>query len=150
MPAQYLIQGEGFQGGGGWPAFWWPPGYSGFLAVLFATGIASPEHLAGALVAQVLLASLVAGMVSLLALELGGVPAALLAGSLMALEPSSISHANVILSETFFTFLLVLAVLTWKWWWASAKTLHLLAFAALVRLLPLVRPVRHICGSRWP
>ncbi len=141
MPAQNLIEGNGFSGGGGWPAFWWPPGYSGFLAVLFATGIASPEHLAGALLVQVLLASLVAGMVSLLALELGGVPAALLAGSLMALEPSSIAHANVILAETFFTFLLVLAVLTWRGWWASPKIHRLLAYAALVGLLPLVRPV---------
>jgi 4-amino-4-deoxy-L-arabinose transferase-like glycosyltransferase len=141
IPAQSLAEGKGFQGGGGWPAFWWPPGYSGFLALIFATGIASPEHLAGALVVQILLASMVAGVVSLLALDLGGVPAALLAGSLMVFEPSSISHANVILSESVFTFILLLAALAWRRWWASPKILWLMAFAGLVGLLPLVRPV---------
>ncbi len=141
IPAQSLAEGKGFQGGGGWPAFWWPPGYSGFLSLTFAAGIASPEHLAGALVVQDLLASMVAGMVSLLALDLGGVPAAVLAGSLMVLEPSSISHANVILSESVFTFLLLLAVLAWRRWWASPTILWLMAFAGLVGLLPLVRPV---------
>lgn len=141
IPAESLIERTGFQGKEGKPSFWWPPGYSGFLALTFATGIASPDQLAGALLVQVVLASLVAGMVSLLALDLGGKAAALLAGGLMALEPSSIAHASVIFAETLFTFLLVLAILIWNWWWTSSKTYHLLAFASLVGLLPLVRPV---------
>src|SRR6266446_4749581 len=45
IPAQSLAEGKGFQGGGGWPAFWWPPGYSGFLSLTFAAGIASPTIL---------------------------------------------------------------------------------------------------------
>jgi 4-amino-4-deoxy-L-arabinose transferase-like glycosyltransferase len=104
-------------------------------------GIASPGQLAGALIVQVLLASLVVGMVSLLAQRLGGTPAALLAGALMALEPSSIAHANLILSETLFTFLLLVAILAWIWWWDSPRTSRLLIFAGLVGLLPVVRPV---------
>jgi 4-amino-4-deoxy-L-arabinose transferase-like glycosyltransferase len=140
MMADHLADGNGFRDEGG-PLYHWPPGYPGFLALLFATGIASADQLAGALIAQVLLASLVVGMVSLLALRLGGRPAALLAGTLMALEPASIAHANMILTETLFTFLLLLAVLTWIGWWNSPKTLRLLTFAGLVGLLPLVRPV---------
>ena len=140
MMAHNLADGTGFQDEGH-PQYHWPPGYPGFLALIFAIGIASPVHLAGALIAQVLLASLVVGMVSLLALRLGGTPVALLSGTLMALEPASIAHANVILTETLFTFLLLLAVLTWIWWWDSPKTYRLLTFAGLVSLLPLVRPV---------
>lgn len=140
MMAHHLAAGDGFQDAGG-PLFHWPPGYPGFLALMFATGIASPDRLAGALIAQVLLASLVAGIVSLLALRLGGTPAVLLAGTLMALEPASIAHANMILTESVFTFLLVLAVLAWIWWWDSPKTYRLLIFAGLVGLLPLFRPV---------
>ena len=140
MPAQSLVEGKGFQGGG-FPVYWWPPGYSGFLALLFGTGIASPEDVAGVLVVQALLGSIVAGLISLLTLELGGVAAALMAGGLMAFEPSAIAYANMILSEGLFSFLLVLAVMAWLAWWNSGRTLWLSAFGILMGLLPLVRPV---------
>ena len=138
--AQNLAEGNGFQQEGT-PQYHWPPGYPGFLALLFVIGITSPGQLAGALFVQVLLASLVVGMVSLLAQRLGGTPAALLAGTLMALEPSSIAHASMILSETLFTFLLLLAILSWIRWWDSPGTSRLMIFAGLVGLLPVVRPV---------
>src|SRR5678809_1579905 len=88
-PSGYLEAGEslslgkGYRGREGRPLFWWPPGYPLFLAATFLTGIASPAHPGGALFFQILLASMVVGMSSLIALELGGPSSAWLAGSLM-------------------------------------------------------------------
>jgi hypothetical protein len=136
-----LSLGKGYRGREGRPLFWWPPGYPLFLAATFLTGIASPAHPGGALFFQILLASMVVGMSSLIALELGGPSSAWLAGSLMAIEPSSLAFAGTLLSETLFTFLLVLAVVTWVRWWKRPGWGQLVFFACLIGTLPLVRPM---------
>lgn len=136
-----LSKGNGFEDELGRALCWWPPGYASFLAVVFATGLASPTSLTGAVVAQIVISSLVVGVASLVAGWLGGARAAIAAGVLMAIEPSSVAYSNLIMSETFFTAALLGMILLWSLWWKRAHTISLLLLAAYVGLLPLIRPV---------
>src|SRR2546422_5017967 len=48
----------------GHPSAWRPPGYPLPLAALFTTGLATPDHLVGVILAQILLASLSVSLAS--------------------------------------------------------------------------------------
>jgi 4-amino-4-deoxy-L-arabinose transferase-like glycosyltransferase len=116
-----------------------PPLYPLFIASLWWGD--APPFLSLAL-AQILLGSLVALLVYLLALRALGLPVAIIAGLGMALAPESASYVVVALTETLFTFLLV----SFLWLWGKQRGLLaglLLGAAALVRsnaivLLPLI------------
>lgn len=116
-----------------------PPLYPLFIASLWWGD--TPPFLALAL-AQVLLGSLVALLVYLLALRALNAPTATIAGLGMALAPVSSSFALLALSETLFTFLLMCCL----WLWGKQRGLLaglLLGAATLVRanvivLLPIV------------
>jgi 4-amino-4-deoxy-L-arabinose transferase-like glycosyltransferase len=139
--AESLREGKGYVDSQGRQAFWWPPGYSGFIAAVFAAGLASPESLEGVLLIQVVLSTLTVGAVFLLALYLEGLAAAVVAGSLMILEPSCLAYSSMILSEAIFSFFLVLAALAWRRWWLRPGAGSLLAFSAVVAVLPFLRPI---------
>jgi 4-amino-4-deoxy-L-arabinose transferase-like glycosyltransferase len=139
--AESLLGGKGYVDSQGRAAFWWPPGYPGFIATVFAAGLASPESLEGILVIQAILSTLTVGAVFLLALYLEGFAAAVVAGSLMILEPSCLAYSNMILSEAVFSFLLLMAALAWRRWWIAPGLGSLLAFSAVVAVLPFLRPL---------
>lgn len=141
VPGDSLSKGRGYTDQEGRVFGWWPPGYASFLALVFASGLASPSSLAGAVAAQIVMSSLVVGMASLVAGWLGGARSAVAAGVLMAIEPSSVAYSNFIMSECLYTAGLLGAILLWRFWWKRADTTSLLLLAACVGVLPLIRPV---------
>lgn len=105
-PASGLAQGKGFTLPDGRLDTLRTPGYPLFLAAHRAL---TPSYLFPALT-QCLLDSATAVFVSLIALTLTSHPLASMAGMLYALDPVAAAQAPLILSETWFTFLLVSAV----------------------------------------
>jgi 4-amino-4-deoxy-L-arabinose transferase-like glycosyltransferase len=83
----------------------WPPGYPVTLGVIYkATG----DSVAAGLVANVIFGSLTCVLVYLIARRLAGEVAAVLSGVALALLPSHALFTAVLLSETYFGFLLAL------------------------------------------
>ena len=139
--AASLLEHRAFLDEQGNPSWARVPGYPLLLALSFGLRLASPEKPGGAVLVDILLGSLVVAMASGLAAWMAGRPAAISAGILLALEPSSIAHSNVIQSEGLYTLCLTLAI--WAWWrWLSRPGVASLLFASLfVGLLPLIRPI---------
>jgi hypothetical protein len=140
-PGDSLSRGRGYTDMEGRVLSRWPPGYACFLGLIFATGLASPSSLGGAVAAQIVLSALVGGAAFLVAGWLGGARPAIAAGILMAIEPSSVAYSNFIMSETLYTAGLLGAILLWRLWWKRAGTGSLMLLAAWVGVLPLIRPV---------
>ncbi|HEV8198541.1 MAG TPA: hypothetical protein VGS03_00810 [Candidatus Polarisedimenticolia bacterium] len=131
----------GIVGDDGRPAWGRPPGYPGFLALTFVTGLAAPDRLAGALALQAIVSALAVALAARAASVLGGRAAGLLAGAILVVEPSGLSYSDLVLSETFYAFALMAAVIA-AWRWLTAPGLaNLTWFALLMALLPLIRPV---------
>lgn len=105
-PASGLVQGKGFSLPDGRQDTLRTPGYPLFLAAHRAL---TPSYYFPALT-QCLLDSATAVFVSLIALTLTSHPLASMAGMIYALDPVAAAQAPLILSETWFTFLLVSAV----------------------------------------
>ncbi|HKQ97069.1 MAG TPA: hypothetical protein VJV75_04265 [Candidatus Polarisedimenticolia bacterium] len=125
----------------GKPAWGRTPGYPAFLALTFLTGLASPDRLAGALVVQALIASMTVALAARMASLFGGIRIGLIVGALLILEPSGISYSNLILTETLYTFALLIALLAFWRWLSGPGLLPLAWFAVLVAVLPLIRPI---------
>jgi 4-amino-4-deoxy-L-arabinose transferase-like glycosyltransferase len=138
---QSLADHGAMVGPDGQPALSRPPGYPALLALTFLTGLATPDRLAGALVLQVLVSSIVVALAARIASVFGGRSTGLLAGAILAIEPSSISYSNLILTETLYACVLVAAVLAFWRWLTGSGLLALTWFAALLSFLPLIRPV---------
>jgi len=144
--ADDLSKGMGLRDLDGGPSMRRPPGYSIVLALLFAVGVASPTSPQGAIFVQLILSALSVALASWMAYQLGGTSAALLTGGLLALEPSGIASANFVMSETLYTFALLCVFAAWSRWWNRPKAASLVLLAALVGVLPLIRPA----GSYLP
>jgi 4-amino-4-deoxy-L-arabinose transferase-like glycosyltransferase len=144
--ADDLSHGSGLRDLQGSPSMRRPPGYSGILAILFAAGLASPTSPVGALVVQMVLSALSVSLASSLAFQLGGRIPALFTGFLLALEPSLIASSDLVMSETLYTFTLLCVLGVWTRWWKHPQTRSLILLAALVGVLPLIRPA----GSYLP
>lgn len=138
--ADDLSRGMGLRDLEGAPSMRRPPGYSVVLALLFAVGASSPTSPVGAILVQLILSALSVSLASWMAHRLGGTNAALLTGSLLALDPSSIASANFIMSETLYTLALLCAFVTWSRWWIHPSRSSLALLAGLVGVLPLIRP----------
>lgn len=123
-----------------------PPLYPLFIASLWWGD--APPYLALAL-AQILLGSLVALLVYLVALRALSLRVATIAGFGMALAPESASYVMVALTETLFTFL----VISFLWLWGKQQGLLaglVLGAAALVRSNALVLvPLIGLMGLVW-
>ena len=138
--ADDLSHGYGLRDLEGAPSMRRPPGYSAVLAILFALGLASPTSPVGAILLQLLLSALSVPLAAWIAFQVGGMRPALFAGILLALEPSGIASANYVMSETLYTFTLLCALVAWDRWWKGPKADSLILLAALVGILPLIRP----------
>ena len=138
--ADDLAHGNGLRELDGSPSMRRPPGYSGWLAMFFAAGIASPTSPTGAVAAQMVLAALSVALAAQLAFWLAGARAALVTGLLMAFEPSCIASSDLVMSETLYTFGLLCAFTAWWRWLARPRAGGLAILAACIGLLPLIRP----------
>jgi len=135
-----LSRGMGLRDLQGAPSMRRPPGYSAVLALLFAGGLASPSAPIGAILLQMILSALTVPLAARIAFILGGARAALVAGILLALEPSAIASSDLIMSETLYTFALVGAFALWSRWWLHPSGASLTLLACLIGALPLIRP----------
>lgn len=117
------------------------PGYSAFLAALYRVTGSGSARIVGAQVAQALLGALTVGALFLLADALVGRRAAWVAAALAVVYPPNLWVAKYVLTETLFTFLLVVQVGALVW---AARSRRLPAYAvagALTALATYVRPV---------
>jgi 4-amino-4-deoxy-L-arabinose transferase-like glycosyltransferase len=123
-----------------------PPLYPLLIAILWWGD--APPYLSLAL-AQIVLGSLVALLVYLVALRALGLPVAIVAGLGMALAPESASYVTIALTETLYTFLLIGFV----WLWGKQRGFQaglLLGAAALVRSNAIVLvPLIGLMGLVW-
>ncbi len=116
------------------------PGYPGLLASIMALG----GHVRAALLVQCVLGAISVGLVGLIGRGLTRSPtAALIAAAIMAVNPGSTFNNNLILSETFFTVLLLgslwLIIASRRWSGAAAS-------GGTLGLAVLVRPVAIALG----
>ncbi len=165
-----LAEGGGYANPNGNTTMFWPPGYPFLLAAVYklwpdsvlggheVTAALAVNAIAGAATCVVVFAlarrlpARSAGAPRRVAEETARDIAGLLAAALYALLPSAVLYAGVTLSETWFTFLLMLSLWmlvvgeerrSWPWRLAfGAATGAVIGYAALVRgqalLLPLV------------
>ncbi|MDP9237542.1 MAG: glycosyltransferase family 39 protein [Chloroflexota bacterium] len=145
-----LAGGRGFIHPNGTATTFWPPGYPFLLAAvykLYPHWLLADHTVRAALFVNGLLGTAVVALVYAIGMRAFGRPIATVAAGLTALFPSLVFFAGVTLSETAFTFVLLLAI--WLLLEAEAREpwLRVLAglvigYASLVRgqalLLPLV------------
>ncbi len=145
--ARALVAGQGYIHVNGEPSAFWPPGYSLLLAVAYRV---FSESVSVAQLLNALLGTATVGLVYLIGRRTVGARPALLAAGIVAAFPSLVFFTAVTLSETTFTFVLLLAVyLVLREAESERRDLRLLlatglvlGYASLVRgqalLLPLV------------
>lgn len=107
LAARALLDGQGYVHVNGLPTAFWPPGYAFLLAVIY--GIFG-ESVGAAQVVNALLGTSSVVLVYLIGRRTVGAVPALIAASIVAAFPSLVFYSAVTLSETAFTFLLLLAV----------------------------------------
>jgi hypothetical protein len=145
-----LADNAGFVNPNGHLTMYWPPGYPFILAALYKLyphWLLADHTVKAALLLNALLGTATVALVYAIGVRAFGRKAALAGAAITALFPSLVFFAGVTLSETAFTFLLLLAL--WLLIEAEARDCRLLivaglvvGFASLVRgqalLLPLV------------
>src|SRR2546426_7193697 len=109
-----LLEHGAIQDDAGKPAEGRVPGYPLVLAFIFATGIASPLRLTGAVLVQCLLGAWVVVLAARSSRALPGYLGVLPVGLLLAMEPSAMAYSNVILSEMLYSLVLLLALQAWE------------------------------------
>ncbi|MFQ5599560.1 MAG: ArnT family glycosyltransferase [Candidatus Krumholzibacteriia bacterium] len=121
---------------------WWPPGYPMFLGSVY--DLFGVHHRAAVFI-QVLLGTLVCGLVHGVGKRAGGERVGLLAALLVALNPTFIVMTNLLASENLFAFWLALglwlAVRPWRSPRAYALPGVVLGLATLTRAIGLMLPV---------
>jgi hypothetical protein len=164
-----LAEGGGYVNPNGNTTMFWPPGYPFLLAAVYKLWPASAlgdHEVTAALIVNAVAAAATSVLIFALARRLApwsaGTPArdtaGLAAAGLYALLPSAVFYAGVTLSETWFTFLLMLSL--WmlavgeerrSWWWRLATGV-VIGYAALVRgqalLLPFVAVAFWVARAR--
>jgi 4-amino-4-deoxy-L-arabinose transferase-like glycosyltransferase len=140
-PAQSLREHHAVVDAAGNPTWSRVPGYPLFLAWVPSDRVGSERHLRSVVLAQILLSASIAGLTFALGQRLGGLGVGTLAGLLIALDASSVSFANVIMTETPYTALLLLVCLLWGRWIHSGRWTSVALVALSLGLLPLVRPI---------
>jgi hypothetical protein len=141
MAAQHLRGVDNAFGADDWRRAERPPVYPALLAAVFELGAAAPERLLGAVVVQVAVSSLAAGLAWAL-VRAGPHPgAAVAAGLLVALEPSGVSSSNVVMSEPLYVVVLLAIALGFARAVPGSRARYVAALALLVGAASLVRPV---------
>ena len=114
--ASWLVARHLFSDDGRVPSSYRPPLYPALIAL---ADVVSGHPMATMLVLQVVVATATVLLTYLIADELFGEPVAILCGALLALAPMTSRFSTVILTETVFTFLIVLGM----WAWLRSRTL---------------------------
>jgi 4-amino-4-deoxy-L-arabinose transferase-like glycosyltransferase len=137
-----LADAAGFVNPNGTTTMFWPPGYPFLLAAIYKLWPASllgDHEVTVALVVNAGLAAATVALTYAIGRHVGGKRAGLIAAALLALCPSMVFFAGVTLSETLFTFVLMLAL--WcamaaeergDWRWLAACGIAL-GYGSLVR-----------------
>ncbi|MCS6944599.1 MAG: glycosyltransferase family 39 protein [Sutterellaceae bacterium] len=150
--ARDLAAGNGYAEGGH-PTAYWPVGYPAFLAALFS--VFNSSVLVGQLANLVLAAATFPLLYAVAKQTLQSETAARLALLLLAVYPNNIAYVALLLTETLFTFLLLLA--TWLllksrgiiWLLAAGLTFGLATLVKSQTIL-LIVPVVVLAGwARW-
>lgn len=118
--------------------FAYPPGYTGFLAVIFA---ATGNSLAAVVLIQALLGAALAVLVYILAARIAGRPAALLAGTFVALDMNLIQLGSTLTAEAILLTLSVGSVWALVRYRSSGRLRWLAAAAALLGYAFVVRNI---------
>lgn len=138
-PAEAMLAGDGFRHDG-LPETLQTPGYPVLLAAALAAGV----PIRGIVLGQHLLATMLAGVAVFATARItGSTGAAWAAGIALALDVPTLHHANLILTETPFTAMLMTALwLTWRLVETPApRPVSILSLGLLLGALPLVRPM---------
>lgn len=121
------------------PDVYRPPGYPNFLRLVYGWGGPS---IPSAILVQVLLGAGAIALTYALVVALGGGrPVALAAALLLALDPLSVVHANLLLTEIFSSLLVLSAALLVVRYWQSGRKGYLPAVGALFGVGILVHPM---------
>jgi len=139
--ARSLLEHRAVRDDAGKPAEGRVPVYPLLLACLFATGIASPVRLTGAILVQCLLGACVVVLAARASRSLPGYLGVLPVGLLLAVEPSTVAYSNLILSEMLYSLVLILALVAWERLLRLQDTGSLLWLGATLGVLSLVRPI---------
>lgn len=121
------------------PTALWPPGYPLMLAGIYKL---TDDSVTAARLANALFGALTAALVFVIARRMFDRTSALFAGLALALLPSHLLFTSILLSETFFGFILALSLAIFVWCVAGVQRPHplvLLALGALVAFGGLVR-----------
>jgi 4-amino-4-deoxy-L-arabinose transferase-like glycosyltransferase len=151
-----LAEGRGFVNPNGNTTMFWPPGYSFALAAIYKLWPAAAlgdHEVTAALVLNATLGAATVALVWAIARRPFGATAATVGALICALFPSLIFFANVTLTETLFTFLLMLSLWLFveaerarvqnqrRAWWLFAIAALIAGYATLVRGLALLLPL---------
>ncbi len=139
--ARSLLEHGAIQDDAGKPIEGRVPGYPLVLAFIFATGIASPLRLPGAILVHCLLGASLVVIAARSSRALPGYLGVMPMGLLLAMEPSAIAYSNVILSEMPYSLVLLLALLAWERDLRLRATGTVLWLGAALGVLPLIRPI---------
>lgn len=131
-----IANGEGFQSNAGYPETFRSPGYPALVALFLLTGFG----LFGIVLLQILLTVCIVICTYRIGKKLTSERFALLAAVLTALSPNVLFHSSIILSDTVFTFLIVLSVYLFFFFKKPTLTATF-GVGVLVGLAVLVRPI---------
>ncbi len=135
--ASNLVQGRGFSIEPGIPAFMVGPTYPAFLAFIYS--IFGHSYLA-VFIVQALLSTLTCFMIYLLGKEIANQKVGLLAALVTGIYPANVLTVSMIMSETFFTFLLVVMILLLTKAVRNKKNISFLSVGVTLGLLSLCKP----------
>lgn len=132
-----LVQGKGFSIEPGTPAFLTGPTYPTFLAFIYS--IFGHSYLA-VFIVQALLSTLTCFMIYLLGKEIANQKVGLLAALVTGIYPANVLTVSMIMTETLFTFLLVVMILLLTKAVENKKNISFLSVGVMLGLLSLCRP----------
>ena len=128
------------------PTWQRPPGYPLFLVPFFGISTTTGAFIANVTFAQAVMGSLAAVVSFLLAAMFFPPLLALAAGLLTALSPHLIAMDDFLLSESLFTFVILLASFTLAQSWKRTTPLLALLAGLFFGLSPLIRPIALLMG----
>jgi asparagine N-glycosylation enzyme membrane subunit Stt3 len=145
-----LAEGGGYTNPNGNTTMFWPPGYPFWLTNIYKAWPQAEfgdHQVTAGLIANAMLSAATVALVYAIARRPFGRTAATAAALIYALFPSMIFFANVTLTETLFTFLLMLSLWLFieaehrRVWWMLAAAAAIAGYASLVRGLALLLPI---------
>ena len=131
-----LVQGKGFSLEPGTPAFLIGPAYPTFLAFIYSI---FGHSYSAVLIVQALLSTLTCFMIYLLGKKIVNQKVGLLAALVTGIYPANIITVSMIMTETLFTFLLVVMILLLTKAVENKKNISFLSVGVMLGLLSLCK-----------